>query len=327
MSVQLQLWDEPAKTLAFPERKAQPPVGPPLAAGSAELAAAPPDTKTDVFSTLQSCSKNGEQDECQPPAGKADVLSSLRKQLRRVEAARRPESQAISSGIEPLDALLPQAGYPPGSLVEWIDVGHAGGAAWLSLTGAVAAHRHTGGKVVIVDTERTFYPPAAIAAGLPADAIVLLQPKSREDLIWSLDQSLRCSAVAAVWGRVGNLQDNDARRLQLAAETGATLGMLLRPATAIRQTSWAEVRWQVRGVVPRSAAPTSILTANSDRLLAVRLLRARGATAGQQLMLQIDQQSRIVRKELPRESKSAQHLAAELAHPKTARRQQSARRA
>lgn len=326
MSVQLQLWEDPAKKLAIPEMQAGPTVVSPPQARSTKPAAALLDDEADIFSTSSSHlgAEEHEPGERDPLAGKADVLSTLRTQLRRVESARRPKSQAISSGVQPLDDLLPQAGYPPGSLVEWIDCGRAAGAHWLALRGAVAAHRHSGGKVVIVDTEQTFYPPAAIAAGLPAAAIVLLRPQSREDLIWALDQSLRCSAVAAVWGQLANLPDNDARRLQLAAEAGGTLGMLLRPPSAIRQPSWAEVRWQVRGVAPRATASAT----NSDRLLAVRLLRIRGAQAGQQLMLQIDQQARIVRKELSREpNKSAQHLAAELAHPKTARHQRPARRA
>ncbi|MEZ6091191.1 MAG: hypothetical protein R3C05_24850 [Pirellulaceae bacterium] len=255
------------------------------------------------------------------------MLSTLRNQIRKVETARQPQASAISSGVSSLDDVLPQKGYPPGSLVEWIDSGQAGGAAWLSLLGAARAYKHSGNKVVILDPDRTFYPPAAIACGLPAEAMILLQPQSSDDLIWAMDQSLRSSAVSAVWGKLDRLEDIDARRLQLAAETGGTLGMLLRPAKAIGQPSWAEVRWHVHGVPAPTDRTSPWKTSHGDRLLSVRLLRARGASAGEHFWLQIDPQSRITRRECLHDSKSAQHLAAELAHPKAAGRRQQARRA
>ena len=309
MSVQMQLWNEPAKTLAIPQLPAQ---------TKSQMPPAPEALREAVA----------------PKNSKSDVLSTLRNQIRKVETARRPQASVISSGIAPLDDVLPQNGYPPGSLVEWIDSGQAGGAAWLALMGASRAYKHSGGKVVILDSDRTFYPPAAIACGLPAEAMVVLQPKSPDDVIWAIDQSLRSPAISAVWGKLDRLEDIDARRLQLAAETGGTLGMLLRPVKAIGQPSWAEVRWHIHGV---AASPSSMATtqdpqsqwqpSRGDRLLSVRLLRARGASIREHFWLQVDQKSRITRREQPHESKSAQHLAAELAHPKTAGHRQQARRA
>src|SRR5437879_6095746 len=60
------------------------------------------------------------------------------------------------------------------------------------------------------------------------------------------DEARRCPAVAAVWGPVGELDDRALRRLQLAAEEGRGLGLLLRGASVRGRPSWADVRLLVR---------------------------------------------------------------------------------
>ena len=141
----------------------------------------------------------------------------------------------------------------------------------------------------------------------------------RSDLMWAIDQSLRSSAVAAVWGNLDRIDDSDARRLQLAAETGGTLGLFLRPPQAIREPSWAEVRMHVRG-------SASAQQASSSRRLSLRVLRVRDGRPGQQIMLEIDQQTGNIRQVTQRDrTTSTQRLAAELARPAVANRQRARR--
>src|SRR5690242_9807019 len=74
----------------------------------------------------------------------------------------RRSEETISSGSPGLDRLLPQAGWPRGSLVEWLSEEPGSGAATLALVAAREAHA-AGGAVVVVDRTGTFYPPAAAA--------------------------------------------------------------------------------------------------------------------------------------------------------------------
>lgn len=152
----------------------------------------------------------------------------------------------IASGCPGLERLLPGGGYEPGCLVEWFHSGAGGSAGSLAMLSAIPAMRE-GKALVIIDWNHTFYPPAAAALGADLKRLVVVRPTSREDGWWSLDQALRCTAVGSVWSELPDeMDDRLARRLQLAAETGGTLGMLIRHSRTRNRPSWADVQWQVR---------------------------------------------------------------------------------
>ncbi len=81
--------------------------------------------------------------------------------------------------------------------------------------------------VIWLDAAHDFYPPAALSQGLAAQRLVLLRPGDRGEALWGMDQALRCSGVAAVVGSVPRLSRLEMRRLQLAAEAGGGIGLLL----------------------------------------------------------------------------------------------------
>ena len=110
--------------------------------------------------------------------------------------------------------------------------------------------------IVWSDPHHELYPPAVAALGIPLERLFLLHPKDAADHIWAVAECLRCRGVAAVV--VGlperyRLSRIEARRLQLAAERGGGVGLLLRTvakASAGRaggsDEHAAATRWRVR---------------------------------------------------------------------------------
>jgi hypothetical protein len=82
--------------------------------------------------------------------------------------------------------------------------------------------------------------------GVPLDRLVVLRPQNARDAFWAVDQSLRCSAVAAVIAPLSRLDERASRRLQLAAESSGCLGLVLRSAGRVGK-SFAAVRLLVEG--------------------------------------------------------------------------------
>lgn len=193
------------------------------------------------------------------PATRNPLLASLpqlREKIRAVETEnRRGAGHIIQNGCEAIDSLLPEGGYPQGSLVQWLSSGGLG-AEYLSLRVAQQACQ-AGGALVIADPQKQFFPPAAAAMGLKLDNLILLQPENEKELWWGIDQALRCSAVAAVWGWLDVIEERQFRRFQLSAESSGALGLFLQPYVAARKPSWAEVQWLVgMNSLPASYSPT-----------------------------------------------------------------------
>lgn len=215
------------------------------------------------------------------------------RQLRQLMRLKEGERPSISSGCLLLDRLLPQQGFQRGSLVEWIGSGAGSGDSLLAMLAAQSACRD-GGALVLVDRMESFYPPAAKACQLDLHTVTVVHPASENDECWALEQALRCPDVAAVLGWPKRLTSNAFRRLQLAAEQGGGLGLLVRPASTRRESSWASVRMAVSPrVVPQSAG-------RQGWQLGVELLRCSGVFGTKQIEFEIDDQTGEVRDAYPR---------------------------
>src|SRR3989442_1254578 len=91
-------------------------------------------------------------------ATQASLFAELQAQVRRLEGARRPNGETVSSGSPALDRLLPQHGLRRGTLTEWL-ADDGSGAVALALVAAREACLD-GGILVVIDPRRQFYPPA-----------------------------------------------------------------------------------------------------------------------------------------------------------------------
>ncbi|WP_391560926.1 ImuA family protein [Roseimaritima multifibrata] len=222
----------------------------------------------------------------------------LQQQVARLEGSNRVVDQpAVSCGVPPLDALLPRGGFSTSGMVEWLATSPGGGARLLSMLAAAACLRVRSGPLLVVDQAGTFYPPAAIQLGIPADRLIWVRPSERQDQVWAIDQGLRCGAIAAVWSPLGSwLDDRDARRFQLAAETGNTQAFFVRPGAVHGEPSHAEVRWYVAQKesedLSQTAASESV-EGSSGREIRATLARCRGGQINRSATFIVSEQGTI----------------------------------
>jgi protein ImuA len=248
------------------------------------------------------------------------LVETLREQIAHWERARRPQEAPVSSGSKALDRLLPGGGFHRGTLVEWLAAGDGSGVETLALLAAREACRD-GGALVLLDRAGEFYPPAAIRLGIEPMGLIVVRVANEADHAWALDQALRCPAVSAVVAWPERLEAQTFRRLQLAAEQGGSLGLLVRPERVRNEPSWADVRLLVQPVTPSESGkpkaesgkptlrPTRRFPLSAFRfLLKVQLLRSRGGASGGSVEVQTSDETRPV------------HLASQLARPAARRR-------
>ena len=176
----------------------------------------------------------------QTAATKSELLQKLSAQI----CAPR-ETAHVQTGLPALDELAPGGGFRCGAVHELL---------WparqqlMPMTFALLLAKSallvgpttngngagTAGRTVIAwsDPLRELYPPAVAAAGVDLSRLMLLRPGTPAEELYILAECLRCPAVRATVGVVSKLSQIQARRLQLAAEAGGQLGILMRPAPA-----------------------------------------------------------------------------------------------
>ena len=84
------------------------------------------------------------------------------------------------------------------------------------------------------------------AFGLAPERLVTVSVTHRRDLLWGMEEALRCRAVGVVIGemRAGKIDEIAVRRLSLAAGESGALALLLRAAPP-GDSSTAATRWIV----------------------------------------------------------------------------------
>ena len=227
------------------------------------------------------------------------LVQALREQIARIEGVRRRngDDAVVPSGCEALDRLLPERGFRRGTLVEWLAAGDGSGAETLAFCIAREVARQ-GGALVVLDQAKEFYPPAAAWLGIELEGVIVVRARNQADNTWALEQVLRCPAVAVVLAWSEKLHEHTFRRLQLAAEQGGGLGLLMRPESVRHESSWANVRLLVE--------PLPVATPEAGRRLRIQLLRSRAGLSGGSIEVEIDDETHTVHL-VPRLARPADH--------------------
>ncbi len=83
------------------------------------------------------------------------------------------------------------------------------------------------GEAVLVDAAAELYPPAVAGHGLPLDRTHPVRPGRFRDAPWALEEALRSRGVAVAAGEIRRPDAAAVRRLELAAEAGGGVGLVL----------------------------------------------------------------------------------------------------
>ena len=100
--------------------------------------------------------------------------------------------------------------------------------------------------------------------------MLIVRPKSDDEILWSAEQALTSGTCAAVLLWPGKLDDQASRRLQLAAEKGHSWAIAFRPLSARQQASAAALRLEMHS--DRQGTHVSILKSRGGRPAVIRKL-------------------------------------------------------
>ncbi|MBP6700098.1 MAG: translesion DNA synthesis-associated protein ImuA [Halioglobus sp.] len=153
----------------------------------------------------------------------------------------------LSTGYTGLDRQLDQGGWPLDSTIELLSDSNGLGAMGLFLP-AMEQLSEQGRWQAFIAPPYIPYAPLLAARGIDTRQVLLVHPRTRQDLLWSTEQALRSSTCSAVFSWLGthNYSYSELRKLQLAASAGDSLAVLFRPNAAADNHAPASLRLQMR---------------------------------------------------------------------------------
>lgn len=165
------------------------------------------------------------------------------RQLWRARSGAGQTGDCLPSGWPALDAILPGGGWSPGALSELLC---AEPLPALRLLQPLCVHLARAGRLQIwLGLPHRPYAPGWQRSGLALERCLLVQAEGAER-IWAAEQALRQTEGALVLAVLPRLDTQDCRRLQLAAQAGRSLGLLIRPADSTQGIGTPAVRLRLQ---------------------------------------------------------------------------------
>ncbi len=216
------------------------------------------------------------QDRFAPPPGldaehRLDMLAGLPAgSVWQADRIAQHPGTARPTGFSALDAALPGGGWPAGALIELLP--ERPGVGELSMLLPMLARTPSDQWIAWLSPPLQPYAPALARAGVPLARLLIVRPEDPQTLLWATRQAAVSGSCSAVLAWVPRIDNTGLRRLQLAAEEGATPLFLFRPSAVAGQSS---------------PAPLRLALAARDSLLEVRILKRRGPPASCPLLLDV----------------------------------------
>jgi protein ImuA len=210
---------------------------------------------------------------------KKDIISQLKKDILLWEGFVPPSVGAVKGiGLGSLEAAFPNGVFPTGAIHEMLCPTREQQAATTGLLGGMlAALMKNGGPCLWISKDRRLFPAGLAAFNVEPHRVIFIDVANEKEVLWCMEESLKCKGVAAVIGEVREISFAESRRLQLAVESSRVTGFLLRNDLRKLNTTTCVARWQV---TPLPGVLEDGMPGVGFPRWQVELLRVRNGSAG-----------------------------------------------
>jgi protein ImuA len=181
------------------------------------------------------------------PESKSDIIARLRKEILPLETFKAVlNTSDIDIKLGALKNAFHNNTFPLGVIHEFVaakpeDIAATSG----FIAGILPSLMRENGITIWIGGSRTIFPPALQSFGIAPDKIIFIDLQKEKEILWAMEEALKCNGLAAVIGEVKELSFTASRRLQLAVEQSHVTGFVLRLNPKNLNTNACFTRWQI----------------------------------------------------------------------------------
>ena len=212
------------------------------------------------------------------PLKTADIFTQLQADIARLQGVKGANNMAVDLGLGPIKEAFPNGSFPLGAVHEFLTEKVEDAAATSGfVAGLLSPLMACSGTALWISSFRTLFPPALKSFGIEPDHFIFLDLEKEKDVMWAMEEALKCSALSAVVGEMKDLAFTASRRLQLAVEGSQVTGFILRPVPRKLNPTACVSRWKI-STLP--SEPVGDLPGVGFPQWRVELLRMRNGRSG-----------------------------------------------
>ncbi len=179
-------------------------------------------------------------------AKRTEIFSELQKEILALQGFRSVSDPVLDLGLGPIRHAFPNSTFPVGAVHEFLSSSVETNAATSGfISGLLSTLMGKKGTTIWISASRTLFPPALKNFGIQPDRFIFIDLKKEKDVLWAMDEALKCGALTAVVGELREIDFIASRRLQLAVEESQVTGFVLRNNSKPPNTTACVSRWQI----------------------------------------------------------------------------------
>jgi protein ImuA len=177
---------------------------------------------------------------------KADIIARLRKDLLPLQGYKPVNGVHENVGLGQINHSFPNASFPVGAMHEFISADKEDSTATGGFIAALLGKlMKNGGASLWIGSSRTLFPPALKFFDIDPEKIIFIDLSREKDVMWAMEEGLKCEGIVAVVGELKELNFTASRRFQLAVEQSRVTGFVLRHNPLNLNITACVTRWKI----------------------------------------------------------------------------------
>jgi protein ImuA len=178
-------------------------------------------------------------------APKKDIIYHLQQQILQWQGFVPPlATSAKGLGLGQIEKAFPNGVFPVGAIHEMVCPTPEHTAATSGLIGGLLhSLMQQGGACIWISTSRNLFPPSLVTFNIMPHQMIFIDLTTEKDVLWTMEQALKCDGLAAVIAEVQEINIVQSRRLQLSVESSKVTGFILRNDLRKLSANTCVARW------------------------------------------------------------------------------------
>jgi protein ImuA len=185
-------------------------------------------------------------------AQKQEIARQLQARINAMQGLGKSAFTAANA-LSPFDRAFPNHIFPTGTIHEFISNEPADAASTNGfITALTGKLMKAGGLCFWIGSEMKIFPSALKHFGIEPDRVIFINTPKKKDVLWIVEEALKCEALTAVVAEIKELGFTESRRLQLAVERSGVTGFIHRYKPYAENTVACTTRWKVMSMASNS---------------------------------------------------------------------------
>lgn len=208
---------------------------------------------------------------------KAHIISQLQKDILLLQGFKPANVASNDCGLGFIRHAFPASTFPLAALHEFLCTSAEETAASCGfISGILTSLMKNGAPSVWVTSSTSVFPVALKSFGIDPHKIIFIQAKKPKEILWTIEEALKCDAICSVVGDINEISFTESRRLQLAVEHSKVTGFLIRNNPKNHATA-SVTKWKIK---PLPSAKDSLIPGITFPRWDVELIKVRNGKPG-----------------------------------------------